>query len=160
MLSQGVAWHGPWHYSDDKKTSEMMEKKNERENIRRTPGDANERPGYDPYKKDPGAGRPEDERVDEAEEQEARRREGVSMGAMERLDDSTTAPVVDTGHAGQMARGSYGFNSSTGQGQYMDRTRDGSADVSADPVEQPADRMAKDHIAGENELNDDERPRV
>jgi hypothetical protein len=110
---------------------------------------------YDPYKEDPGAGKKDDERVEESREREARQREGVGMSSSERLDDSTTSPVIDTGQTGQTTRGSYGFDSSTGQGRYMDRISDGIADVSAEPVEQPADRLADEW---NNEREDDERP--
>ena len=74
------------------------------------------RKDYDPYERDPGAGRRDDDRVSEADEQEARQREGVHLGSTGRLDDSTTSPVIDRGQPGQTTRGSYGFNSSTGQG--------------------------------------------
>ncbi len=98
----------------------------------------NRRGEKDPYKKDPGAGRSNDERVNEADEQMARQKEGVRMGATDRLDDSTTSPLIHTGHPGQTTQGQYGFDSSTGQGAYMDRVRDGSVDAGAtEPLEHP-----------------------
>lgn len=96
---------------------------------------------YDPYEQDPGAGSDDDARVNEADERKARQREGIHLSSAERLDDSATAPLIHTGIAGQTSRGSYGFDAATGQGAYMDRTRDGSADVAADPIDQPADRF-------------------
>jgi hypothetical protein len=87
------------------------------------------RDAYDPFKKDPGAGKANDERVNEADEQVARQQEGIQMGTSDRLDDSSTSPLIHTGHAGQTTQGQYGFNDSTGQGAYMDRVRDGSVDA-------------------------------
>ena len=93
---------------------------------------------YDPYKKDPGAGKANDQRVNEADEQMARQQEGVRMGATDRLDDSSTSPLIHRGHPGQTTQGQYAFDDSTGQGAYMDRVRDGSVDAgSTEPLDNP-----------------------
>ncbi len=133
-----VALH--WHTTGNKKGKWSEMKKNAKDN-------STERGGYDPYKRDPGAGMPGDERVEKAEEMEARQREKANMLHTDRLDDSTTSPIIDTGITGQTTRGSYGFNDSTGQGQYMDRTRDGSADVGVDPVDQASDHFGSNEAA-------------
>jgi hypothetical protein len=143
------AWHDAGRYQEQRT---IMEKRQSPENDRRNDRDPSKdiRKDYDPYERDPGAGKVDDERVDEASEQDARRREGVKMMGSERLDESSTSPVVHTGTTGQTARGSYGFNDATGQGAYMDRTRDGASDVGVDPVEQPSDRN-DDNDLGEND---------
>lgn len=127
------AWHGTGNRTVENATEMKNERKNDEQGRERDPS-RDIRKEYDPYKRDPGAGKENDERVSEADEREAREREAVRMEPKQRLDDSATSPVIDTGHAGQMAKGSYGFNSSTGQGEYMDRTRDGVSDAGVDPL--------------------------
>jgi hypothetical protein len=126
----------------------MKDRSKEAQDHRRQENDQG-KGGYDPYREDPGAGKEDDERVNEGEEQDARQREGVSMLGLEQLEDSSTSPLVHTGIAGQTSRGSYGFNSSTGQGEYMDRSRDGLGDVGADPVAQPGDRISPEDLPDE-----------
>ena len=83
---------------------------------------------HDPYERDPGAGKPEDERINEAAEQEAREEEGVSS-----LGDGS----MPTGtQPGQMSRGSFGTDRSTGAGAYMDRSV---GEHSNAPVAQPGE---------------------
>ena len=125
--------------------------KNEKNKAAKAPDAKN---NYDPYVSDPGAGLPGDDRVRQADEMEARQRADVGPISTDRLDDSTTSPIVHTGIPGQTTRGSYGFNDSTGQGEYMDRTRDGAVDVGADAIEQ-----ASDHF-GSLEANEQDRTDV
>ncbi len=55
----------------------------------------------DPFERDPGAGKLDDERVEQAEEQEALQRESIHLSSSARLDDSTTSPIIHTGIPGK-----------------------------------------------------------
>ena len=140
-----------WRWQKENEPNERMMERNEKG---RSQPEEDIRKEYDPYKEDPGAGNKDDVRVEESRERDARQREGIGMNSMDRLDKSATSPVIDTGLTGQTTRGSYGSDSSTGQGTYVDRTADGSADISTDPVERTADRLADEW---NNQRNDDER---
>lgn len=102
-----------------------------------------------PYQKDPGAGTEDDERVDEGEEAEVRKEEGVSMKSADTTSRDSRhtnelaeedvvigdEDILPTGiQTGQTARGSYSTDTSTGAGRYADH-RAGTFGV--DDVAQP-----------------------
>ena|GEM_PF-2390726 len=120
----------------------------------------------DPYKNDPGAGKEEEERVDEGEETDVRKEEGVGMKPKDIrsrdvrrtnelaeedvvLGDEDIMPIgIQTG---QTTRGSYSTDTSTGAGRYADH-RAGTfgmddvaqpgndEDVEPDPIDPKIDR--------------------
>ena len=119
-----------------------------------------------PYGKDPGAGEDDDERVDEGEEAEVRKEEGVGMKATdmpsrdvrrnrELAEEDVVIgeeDILPTGiQTGQTGRGSYSTDTSTGAGRYADH-RAGAfgvndvaqpgndEDVEPDPIDPKIDR--------------------
>ncbi len=107
------------------------------------------KPGVqDPYSRDPGSGS-EDAGVDQGEETEIRKEEGLDMKAKQTflMDDHRSTEMAEenvvindedilpTGiQTGQTGRGSYSTDTSTGAGRYADH-RSGTFGVS--PVAQP-----------------------